>query len=122
MKSRKHKLTATIQNLENAHRVERRGKFVYRPSEENVPVRNRRTLENANLRKINFSAPEELRAAIVGVVTEHIGTEEAETISSVAKMLGASNSKAFQSVVSQQIEKRCGESAISERAGKLFVC
>ena len=84
-------------------------------------MRNRRDLENAALRKVQFIASEELSTAIVEVIRDHIGTDETETFSSVAKVFGMSNSKPFQAAVRIEIERLAQDNAIEERSGTLFV-
>ncbi|MCA9068268.1 MAG: DUF3320 domain-containing protein, partial [Planctomycetaceae bacterium] len=119
--SLKQKVVSAAAQLQQQGLVVHRGDFVYTKEQSYFPVRNRRELDNANLRKVSYIAPEELRAAVLTVITEHIGTDEAETMSSVAKMLGVSNSQPFQNAVRSAIASLTQEHAIEERAGKLFV-
>ncbi len=119
--SLKRKLKAAATLLASQQKLERRGEFLYRFQQEDFPVRNRRDASNAALRKVENIAPEELRAAIVAVVRDHIGTDEAETFSSVAKAFGMSNSQPFQAAVRAELLHLAHEKTIEERAGKLFV-
>jgi very-short-patch-repair endonuclease len=119
--SLKRKVTAAAEVLQQGSVVDYRGDFVYSRNQTEFPIRNRRDLENANLRKIASIAPEELQAAIMVVVTDHIGTDESETISSVAKLFGMSNSKPVQAAVMDRIKQLTLENSIADRSGKLFV-
>lgn len=120
MKSLKRNLDAAARSLAERGAAEYRSGFVYRPGQTEFPVRNRRESEHASLRKVEMIAPEELRAAIVEVVTEHIGTDEAETHSSVAKRLGVSNTEPFRQAVRSQIDFLTSDHRLEARSGKLF--
>jgi hypothetical protein len=72
------------------------------------------------LRKVEYIPPEELQTAIVTVIRDHIGTDEKETSSSVAKMLGVSNSRAFRAAIHSQIEQLTARRVVEDRSGKLF--
>ena len=119
--SLKKKIGVAATSLAIAGQIDERAEFLYRHGQKEFPVRNRRDLENAALRKVEFIAPEELRTAIVEVIRDHIGTDETETFSSVAKVFGMSNSKPFQAAVRIEIERLAQDNAIEERSGKLFV-
>lgn len=116
----KLQLESAITLLGDQGEVVQKDNFVYLPGREKLPIRNRRHLENANLRKIEYIPPEELREAILKVVTEHIAPDETETASSVAKLLGISNNPTVQSAVKEQIGLLTAENVLAERAGKLF--
>jgi very-short-patch-repair endonuclease len=120
VKSLKQKLAAAAELLQRQGAAELRDDFLYRKDQAEFPVRNRRELDNANLRKVETIAPEELQTAIIEVVTEHIGTDEAETYSSVAKRLGISNTKPFREAIQLHIEQLTNDSRIAEKSGKLF--
>ena len=62
-----------------------------------------------------------MRQAILTVVKDHIGPDQTELFSSVAKDFGMSNSKPFQAVIRQLIEQLTAENKIQDRSGKLFV-
>lgn len=117
----KENVELTAKHLEQKNLVVRKGEFIYLPDMQTFPVRNRRSLENANLRKLEYVAPEEIREAIVTVVTEHIGTDEAETITAVAKLLGIGNSPSFQEVIKTHLDQLTDENALETRSGKFFV-
>ncbi len=119
--SLKQKLELAVALLEDQGEVVQRDQFIYLPGEWKRPIRNRRLLENANLRKIEYIPPEELREAILKVVTEHIAPDETETTSSVAKLLGINNSPTVQIAVKEQIDFLTAENILAERSGKLFV-
>ena len=55
------------------------------------------------------------------MVRDHIGTDEAETFSSVTKAFGMSNSQPFQAAIRAELDPLAEENAIEERAGKLVV-
>lgn len=101
--------------------VKRQGDFVYMVSQAEFPVRDRSEIENPRLRKVEFIPPEEIRTAIISVITEHIGTDERETASSVAKLLGISNTRNLQEAVQDHIRQLTSDEAIEDRSGKLFV-
>lgn len=43
------------------------------------------SVENANLRKVEYLATDEMQTAIVTVIRDHIGTNESETFRSAAR-------------------------------------
>lgn len=55
------------------------------------------------------------------VIRDHIGTDEQETSTLVARMLGVSNSKPFRDVVHSSIEELVSRQFIENRSGKLFI-
>lgn len=114
------KLESAIKRLAKRGELVQKEQFIHRPNMEKYPVRNRRSLENANLRKIEYIPPEELREAILTVVTGHVAPSEVETASSVAKLLGINNTPTVQNVVKEQIALLTAENTLAERAGKLF--
>jgi very-short-patch-repair endonuclease len=117
----KRKISEAADSLERQQSLERRDAFLYRQNQIHFPVRNRRELANTALRKADYIAPEELRTAILEVIREHIGTEETETISSVARRLGVNNGQPFQRFAKTQIDKLAHDGRIDERSGRLFV-
>jgi very-short-patch-repair endonuclease len=117
----KRKLSEAAQSLSSHGRVEQHGPFLHLPEQQTYPVRNRSQVESAGLRKVEFIAPEEVQAAILAVVRDHIGTNEAETVSSVAKLLGISNARSLQSAVRDLIDVLTANQALEDRSGKLFV-
>ena len=104
----------------NRKAADRRGDFVFRAGQAVFEVRSRRSLDNANLRKPEFIAPEEIRAAIIRVVTDSIGTNVSEIIASAAKMLGISNGQSTQAIFAKEIEFLESESTVEDRDGRLF--
>ncbi|MEL6107859.1 MAG: DUF4011 domain-containing protein [Planctomycetota bacterium] len=119
--SLKRKVAASAERLAEQAKAELRGDFLYRCQQTEFSARNRRGLDNAALRRVENIASEELCAAIIDVVRDHIGTDESETFRSVAKVLGMSNSKSFQAAVRTQLEHLSSRGIIDERSGKLFV-
>lgn len=117
----KNKVSAAVQALAKASNAECHGHFVYRVGQGSVPVRSRRLLENSNLRKVELIAPTEIRAALLKVVTESIGTSVSETIASAAKLLGISNSQQVQALFAEELEKLSLDSLVEDRNGRLFV-
>ena len=117
----KNKVESAVQLLVNRRVADRRGDFVSRAGQAVFVVRSRRSLENANLRKPELIAPEEIRAAVIRVVTDSIGTNVSETIASAAKMLGISNSQSTQAMFTKEIECLEAESTVEDRDGRLFV-
>ncbi|MCC9600027.1 DUF4011 domain-containing protein [Stieleria sp. JC731] len=117
----KSRLAETIQQMQNAGSVIQRGDFVYHTDQKVFPVRYRKELENAKLRNTDFISPEELRNAIVIVVENQIGTDMAETFTSVAKLFGISNGKTLQTNIEAQIDHLLSQAALEDRAGNLFV-
>ena len=117
----KNKVESAVQLLLNRRAADRRGDFVSRAGQAVFVVRSRRSLENANLRKPELIAPEEIRAAVIRVVTDSIGTNVSETIASAAKMLGISNSQSTQAMFTKEIECLEAESTVEDRDGRLFV-
>ena len=83
-------------------------------------MRSRRSLDNANLRKPELIAPEEIRAAVIRVVTDSIGTNVSETIASAAKQLGISNGQSTQAIFAKEIEFLESEFTVEDRDGRLF--
>ncbi|MCA9071959.1 MAG: DUF3320 domain-containing protein, partial [Planctomycetaceae bacterium] len=114
------RVDTAIKDLEQKNVIKQKGEFIYLPEMQKYSVRNRRSVENANLRKLEYVAPEEIREAILTVVAEHIGTDEAETISAVAKLLGIGNSPTFQSVIITHLQQLTDENVLENRAGKYF--
>ena len=117
----KRKIDEAAQKLASNQAIDYRGDFLYQPEQQAFPVRNRRHVESSSLRKVEHIAPEELRQAILTVVKDHIGPDQTELFSSVAKDFGMSNSKPFQAVIRQLIEQLTAENKIQDRSGKLFV-
>jgi hypothetical protein len=117
----KQKLESAVKQLEDQGEVLWKDPFIHRPGVEKLPIRNRRHLENANLRKVEYIPPEELKEAILKIVTEHIAPDETETSSAVAKLLGIANHPTVQNSVKEQIAILTSENTLAERAGKLFV-
>lgn len=118
--SLKRRIDAAVTQLQSNSSVVRKGDFIYLNTLKELTARNRRHVESATLRKVEFIAPKELRAAILVVVADHIGTDEAETSTSVAKQLGITNTRSLKDVVSKHIQQLTRENAICNRAGKLF--
>jgi hypothetical protein len=116
----KRKLESAIKPLEEQGEVVQKDQFIHLAGMEKFPIRSRRDLENANLRKIEYVPPEELREAILKVVTEHIAPSELETASSVARLLGIGNNPTVQNAVREQIAILTADNTLAERAGKLF--
>lgn len=119
--SLKNKVESAVQLLVSRRAADRRGDFVFRSGQAVFAVRSRRSLDNANLRKPELIAPEEIRAAVVRVVTDSIGTNVSETIASAAKMLGISNGQSTQAIFTKEIEFLEAESTVEDRDGRLFV-
>jgi len=119
--SLKIKVESAVQLLVKCKTADRRGDFVFREGQAVFLVRSRRALENPNLRKPELIAPEEIRAALVKVVTESIGTNKSETIGSAAKLLGVSNGQSTQTIFAKEIEFLESESTVEDRDGRLFV-
>ena len=119
--SLKIKVESAVQLLVKCKTADRRGDFVFREGQAVFLVRSRRSLENPNLRKPELIAPEEIRAALVKVVTESIGTNKSETIGSAAKLLGVSNGQSTQTIFAKEIEFLESESTVEDRDGRLFV-
>ena len=119
--SLKNKIDAAVTSLSRCRRAERRGDFVYKLSQVEFPVRCRKNVANANLRKVEFIAPEELQAAIINVVTEGIGTGTEETVVSTARLLGISNGQLTAECIEKKIRNLTADRSIADRDGKLFV-
>ena len=119
--SLKTKIDAAATSLSRSRGAERRGDFVYKLGQVEFPVRCRKNVANANLRKVEFIAPEELQAAIINVVTDGIGTETDETIVSTARLLGISNGQLTAECIEKEIRNLTYGRSIADRDGKLFV-
>jgi hypothetical protein len=116
----KTKVQSAVQLLVDRNAADRRGDFVFRAGQTVIAVRSRRSLNNATLRKPELIAPEEIRAAVIRVVTDSIGTNVSETIASAAKMLGISNGQSTQEIFAKEIEFLESQSAVEDRDGRLF--
>lgn len=101
--------------------VEVRKGFLYLPEQEVFPVRNRRSTEISQLRKLENIAPEEIRSALMQVIAEGIGTEAAETVASATRLLGISNSQAVQENLLKTLASLKSKSQVRDRDGKLFI-
>ncbi|WP_182865989.1 DUF3320 domain-containing protein [Rhodopirellula sp. JC639] len=119
--SLKSRIADSVNALQEAGMVDQRDAFVYTAGQQQFPVRYRKHLDNAKLRNVDFIPPEELRGAIFAVVEHQIGTHEDQTASSVAKLLGISNSKSLQAHVREQIKRLVEMHALENRDGSLFV-
>jgi hypothetical protein len=95
--------------------------FLYLPEQEVFPVRNRRSTEISQLRKLENIAPEEIRSALIQVIAEGIGTEAAETVASATRLLGISNSQAVQESLLKTLASLKSKSQVRDRDGKLFI-
>ena len=80
-------LLAGVRNAANSGLLRSRGDFVWLSSGEDVQVRDRSLLP-AGSRKIEFIAPEEIEAAILGIVNESYGIAAEEVPAAVCRMLG----------------------------------
>lgn len=71
-----------------------------------VPIRNREAVRSSTLRKPDFLPPQEIRAAIEKVISEHHGAEESEILQTVSRLLGfKSTSAALRLLIQNQIQK-----------------
>lgn len=85
-----------------------------------VPVRNRRDVSSANLRKPELLPPVEIRAAILALIDAHHGAVRKEIPVAVARMLGfKTTSGQLRVAVDEQITKLTRQGTIEER-GDMF--
>ena len=80
-------LLAGVRNASNTGLLRTRGDFVWLASGEDVQVRDRSLLPTGS-RKIEFIAPEEIEAAILGIVDASYGIAAEEVPAAVCRMLG----------------------------------
>ena len=87
-----------------------------------VPVRNREVARSNSLRKPNFLPPQEIRAAIEKVISEHHGAGEIEITQTVARLLGfKTTSSTLRLVIQTQIKHLCDTGKIIAQDGLLRV-
>ncbi len=71
-----------------------------------VPIRNREAVRSSTLRKPEFLPPQEIRAAIEKVISEHHGAEEGEILQTVSRLLGfKTTSAALRILIQSQIHQ-----------------
>ncbi|MDC4227117.1 MAG: DUF3320 domain-containing protein [Candidatus Manganitrophus sp.] len=85
-----------------------------------VPVRNRRDVSSANLRKPELLPPVEIRAAILALIDTHHGAVREEIPVAVARMLGfKTTSGQLRATIEEQVSKLLRQGTIEEKDGML---
>lgn len=78
-----------------------------------VPIRNREAVRSSTLRKPDFLPPQEIRAAIEKVISEHHGAGEVEILQTVSRILGfKTTSAALRHMIQNQIQHLRGTGKI----------
>jgi hypothetical protein len=102
-------------------KVWRVGSFFSPPLQTEPAIRNREQVSSANLRKPEYIAPSEIRAAILAVVHVNLGITPDETTREVAQLFGfKSTGGAIRNTISAEMERAAAEGLIELRNGKLY--
>jgi very-short-patch-repair endonuclease len=94
--------------------------FFYKPSQKDVPIRNRENVMSATLRKPEMLPPTEISAAIQSVVGMHFGMKNDEVISEVSRLFGfKSTSSQLKEVIQTQVKNLIGGGVLVQRDSNL---
>jgi len=62
--------------------------FVYDPNQKSIPIRDRSQVQSKSLRKPERIPPQEIRAAVLSAIEQHLGMTEEEVIDTVVECFG----------------------------------
>ncbi|GIW83460.1 MAG: hypothetical protein KatS3mg105_5267 [Gemmatales bacterium] len=98
------------------------GLFFSPPNQRAVPIRDRSEAESANLRKVEYLPPAEIRAAVCAVVETHLGITKDDAIIHSARLFGfRSTSRQLRDAITQEIDLLILRNRMEHRNERLYL-
>lgn len=87
-----------------------------------VAIRNRATVLSATLRSPDMLPPEEIRAAVAGIVGAHIGASADDVVKATSRLLGfRSTAPQLRRVIDRELQRLIEDQTLTSRGEKLFL-